>query len=648
MSGVWASRPGRPAHGPSCPFAAAAFAAAFLFLAGTASAKTFVSWTPSLVDHTSINFRDAFPFERARVDRVAGQQAPFTLDVLAPTGANRPGRLLLEGNRVRFQQPTTRKMNPGIIVRLDSLALIDMNPSFVSITALKKANPNPLLYCMRLEVRAEDNFPGDTHTMLICTDKSDIVKYFKKAGEDLKFKTAQNGLGDHNMAMARLGSTLFNQNHGMKACDAIRHPNLFKTAKKWKKPKNKIYERTRGTKVKVTTAKGAIFVREPHLFRVGDKMRVAGFLTGNSEQAATGLILSIRGSESVAEYRADLDLMQDSFKERFRVYHQGKYELSAPLKAFLKFGRAAIATSNDYVKFIRQVLQDFAVPVIQGNPNLQVFICGHSLGGFMAQAAAMHLMDTYNAKVTVVTTSAPGASHIYRTMGQQLFGAPAVNPFPANPGNIINLVNFYDWIPRIGRQPGVTCVSTSGNIAVQGAGLANVACSANSNLQFTGAGDAFGKCMAAVHNQFHPGLPNNQGSFQAHVTCCARGALNCGVYIPLPAMVDAMFEDFGDESEDDGPGPGQNGNTGGNGGNNQANQQAQQGGDDESGGDDDSSEGEDDSEFAIGGGADAGNGVFDSNAVENGNVGQGDGGEGGEEGGEGGQGGVGDAGDETR
>jgi len=224
-----------------------------------------------------------------------------------------------------------------------------------------------------------------------------------------------------------------------------------------------------------------------------------------------------------------------------RNYHEGKYALPPTVKAFLKFGRAALATSNEYMKFLREVLDDFVKPIIQQWPKVQVFICGHSLGGFMAQAAALHLIDSSNANVFVTTTSAPGASSVYKSLGQRMFGSPALKPFPAAPQNIVNLVNYYDWIPRLGRQPGITCISTA-KLQVKPNVWAKEACAKTSVLQFTGTSDAFGKCFAGPHNQFHPGNPNSDGTY-SNVKCCAANARNCGIYVPIEIQFDPFFDD---------------------------------------------------------------------------------------------------------
>ncbi len=159
----------------------------------------------------------------------------------------------------------------------------------------------------------------------------------------------------------------------------------------------------------------------------------------------------------------------------------------------------------------------------------------------MAQAAALHLIDSTNANVFVTTTSAPGASAVYKALGQQMFGSPPIKPFPAAPQNIVNLVNYYDWIPRLGRQPGITCISTA-KMRVKANIWAHDACVKPSVLQFTGTSDAFGQCFAGPHNQFNPGKPRTDGTF-GDVKCCATNARTCGIYVPIEINLDPFFDD---------------------------------------------------------------------------------------------------------
>ena len=290
-----------------------------LALAGRTEALTFVSWVPaSIVDHTSSSFREAFPFEQVSVERIVNKKTHPVDTIL--TKQSRPGRLVLEAATIRFYQPETRKTNPGIVMPTDSISVIDLVPSLNAIDALKAANPSPKprLYCIRLEFRADQTFVGPSHGMVICTSEPSVYKYFQGKGNALMKATLKNGPGDHKRVQANMASPLFRDGKGSKFCEEIRDPSILKQATKWKKPRGKSYERGFGPKKHMSAANGAIFNHNVHLFRIGNKMRIAGYITGHSLQTPNGVVLSIRGSESMQEWQTDLDLMQDSFKERYR------------------------------------------------------------------------------------------------------------------------------------------------------------------------------------------------------------------------------------------------------------------------------------------------------------------------------------------
>lgn len=495
-----------------------------------ASAVTYVSWAPSILNHQSPTYDLAFPFEPCAV-----KQGKTSLDPLtAATPAKKPGTLVFSATGITYKQPASRNAagHSPLTVEFKKLKVVDLSGPLDSIAALKKKLGNPNLGCALLEVRADAAAPGPTDVMVICTDKIEVKKLLRQAGEALAIATRTNGilLAD---ALDKLGdpkSQLKGETFLRQKCLTFQDRDPKRNLN-WTKPTGKSYE--------VATKKGPIVGKyggiriyiQKQGFRVG-----IGLIqeynydrkTDKSFHETKGIILHFRGTKSIAEWKTNLDLLTDAFKERVRTYHDGKFALAPWMKGLFGLGKLA-GSSTKYAGLVRSALDDYVLPELQKWPNAEVFLCGHSLGGFVAQLAGLEILDTGHTKVSVAVTAAPGGLEVFKEKAQQLFGSAPQAGAP-DPTKFVNIVQYMDWVRRLGRQPGYQCtiVMLGKDLAKSGQNSA-FACGKPAALQLKGIDDLVGECFTEVHMDTVPDSVGNPPR------CCLPEQDDCGTFIPWGA-----------------------------------------------------------------------------------------------------------------
>ncbi|KAI9026768.1 hypothetical protein DFJ74DRAFT_766118 [Hyaloraphidium curvatum] len=490
-----------------------------LLLAPAVSAVTWVAWSPSAYMGVSETAGKAFgpevaivtagaerrvidesrvPAKAARKGGKSRRPGPDDTVALAARtgelhllGLGKNGRPLVLYRPVR--DPGSDQPTEAIAFSLSSVWLMIHNPQLE--WAEKLADENFLKHkqrvaCFSFELRTElSDDPGPSHLFVICTSSEQVSNQMRTLRELLGQRSAarKNALAververkrgakpglDHELAgeegplrgisgLELLGVCLWPKYGNAKRVTPAEGKYQVRDG-----PRIRVWPKDRKYKAEIQWT-GAFQKWSGKMFTTNwDTIATARIYENAAEEEPSAIAVHFRGTENWNDAQLDLNLMEGAFVERATTFRQGRFSLKSTLLHDLLKLAVSKRTANggwQYIDFFRDWYFKFFKPLLADFPNIPVYVCGVSLGGFLAQLLALHLnVSGHRGRVVCRTVAAPGAMRSYIDRGDDFVGRDVV---PARlwkrraRGEVafVNHIAMFDWVPKIGVQPGPVCL----------------------------------------------------------------------------------------------------------------------------------------------------------------------------------------------